>query len=329
MKCTSRLTAICLVTALTLSVCGCGRDEESKLANPYNVYQNAYNVSTDGEDAASAFRFMAEELCVGAKDNIGTDTVSSQVAGAAGVFNTATGEITYAQNIYDTMYPASTTKILTLHLAIKYGNLDDVITVSENAASLDDDSSKCGLKAGDKMTLKDLLYGLMIKSGNDAAIAIAEHISGSTEAFADLMNEEALKMGATGSHFMNPHGLPDNNHYTSVYDLYLILQTAAKDDTFRQLFGASYYEVNYTDGEGNPASMEWKSANYYMNGQKELPEGFTLVGGKTGTTGAAGFCLVMMTTNVNQEEIISIVLKADGKSNLYLLMNEILAGYGN
>lgn len=329
MKCTSRITAICLVAALGLSLNGCGKEKESMIANPYNVYENSYDVGTDGNDKASSFRFMAEKLCVGAKDNIGTDTVSSEVAGAAGVFNTATGEITYAQNIYDKMYPASTTKILTAYLAIKYGNLEDIVTVSENAVNLASDSSKCGLAAGDKMSLRDMLYGLILKSGNDAAIAIAEHISGSTEAFADLMNEEALKMGATGSHFVNPHGLPDDNHYTSVYDLYLILQTAAQDDTFRQLIGTSDYEVNYTDAQGNAVSKEWKATNLYLNGEETLPDGFTLIGGKTGTTGAAGYCLVLMTTNVNQEEIISIVLKADGKSNLYMLMNEIIAGYGN
>lgn len=318
-----------MAAALGLSLNGCGKEEEHTLANPYNVYEDLYDAGTNRSNMSSSFHFMAEELCVGAKDNLGTDTVSSGVAGAAGVFNTASGEITYAQNIYDAMYPASTTKILTAYLAIKYGNLEDIVTVSENAVNLDSDSSKCGLAAGDKMSLHDMLYGLIIKSGNDAAIAIAEHISGSTEAFAELMNEEALKMGATGSHFVNPHGLPDDNHYTSVYDLYLILQTAARDDTFRQLIGTSEYEVNYTNAQGNAVSMDWKATNLYLNGDVTLPDGFTLIGGKTGTTGAAGYCLVLITTNVNQEEIISIVLKADGKSNLYMLMNEIIAGYGN
>lgn len=329
MKCTSRIAVLSLAAMLALSLCGCNKEKESKLANPYNIYQNAYNKNTDSKDMVSSFCFMAEELCVGAKENIGTDSVSSEVAKAAGVFNTATGEITYAQNIYDTMYPASTTKILTAYLAIKYGNLEDIVTVSENAVNLADDSSKCGLKAGDKMTLQDLLYGLMIKSGNDAAIAIAEHISGSTDAFAQLMNDEALKMGATGSHFVNPNGLPDENHYTTVYDLYLITQNAAKDAVFRELIGTSSYEVNYTDAGGNAASMEWNATNLYLTGEETLPEGFTVIGGKTGTTGAAGHCLVFLSTNVNQEEIISIVLKADCKSNLYMLMNEIIAGYGN
>ena len=91
------------------------------------------------------------------------------------------------------------------------------------------------------MTLQDLLYGLMLRSGNDAAIAIAEHISGSVEAFVDLMNQEAQQLGATGSHFMNPNGLPDENHYTTVYDLYLIFQKALQDETFYQLLYHQLY----------------------------------------------------------------------------------------
>lgn len=144
------------------------------------------------------------------------------MAEGAGTFNLATNTVTYAQNIYEKLYPASTTKILTAYIALKYGNLEDYVTVSENAADQASDSSVCGLKAGDVVQLKDLLYGMMLKSGNDAAIAIAEHIGGSVEGFADMMNQEALAMGATRSHFVNPNGLPDENHYTSVYDLYLI-----------------------------------------------------------------------------------------------------------
>jgi D-alanyl-D-alanine carboxypeptidase (penicillin-binding protein 5/6) len=263
-------------------------------------------------------------------ENIGQESVEhNSVAEAAGVFNTATNTITYAQNIYERMYPASTTKILTAYLAIKYGNLSDVVTISDNAVNLASDSSKCGLQAGDQMTLQDLLYGLMLRSGNDAAIAIAEHISGSVEAFVDLMNQEAQQLGATGSHFMNPNGLPDENHYTTVYDLYLIFQKALQDETFYQLISTSSYTTNYTAADGSAKTQDWSSTNQYKTGESKLPDGFTLVGGKTGTTGDAGFCLVLLTDNAGGQPVISIVLKADCKSNLYLMMNEILAGCGN
>lgn len=137
-------------------------------------------------------------------------------------------------------------------------------------------------------------------------------------------------MGATGSHFVNPHGLPDENHYTTVYDLYLFLHHAMENEDFYRIFSASEYTASYTKADGTAGTQEWSTTNQYRvaNGE-DFPEGFSLVGGKTGTTGAAGHCLVVLSTNASGESIISIVLKADGKSDLYLLMNEIITGYGN
>lgn len=326
MKCINKLTAIVISGCLIIcSAAGCG-SSGTPIATPYDISENAYQVSTTVNATGS---FFATQLCVGGTTNVGMDSVDSQVAESAGVFQLATGDVTYAQNIYEKRYPASTTKILTAYLAIKYGNLDDVVTVSDTLDSLDSSSSVCGLKVGDKITLRDVLYGLMMRSGNDAAVAIAEHISGSCEKFADLMNQEAKLMGATTSHFVNPHGLPDEDHYTSVYDLYLIFQKAITESTFREIITATTYTANYTHADGTVENPVWSSTNQYFSGEASTPEGFTVIGGKTGTTGAAGYCLVLLSENSNGEEVISIVLKADGKSNLYLLMSEILKGYGN
>ena len=261
--------------------------------------------------------------------NVGMESTDSKVAEGAGTFNLATNTVTYAQNIYEKLYPASTTKILTAYIALKYGNLEDYVTVSENAANQASDSSVCGLKAGDVVQLKDLLYGMMLKSGNDAAIAIAEHLGGSVEGFADMMNQEALAMGATRSHFVNPNGLPDENHYTSVYDLYLIFQNAVQNQTFVDIISTMSYDVVYTDVNGSSVEKTWENTNQYLTGKEKAPEGITVVGGKTGTTGAAGYCLVLYSYNASGQPIVSIVLKADGKSNLYLLMNEMLSGFAN
>lgn len=323
MRCTNKLLAGLLAVVLAFTASGCGTASD-KLANRYPVYQMSF--TSDQADVTG--NFFGTSRCVGGISNVG-EVNDPQVAVGAGVFNTATGEIPYAQNIYDPLYPASTTKILTAYIALKEGNLDDVITVSENALNLDPDSSTCGLNAGDQITLRDLLFGLMMKSGNDAAVAIAEYISGDVTAFAAKMNEEARMLGATKSNFVNPHGLPDDNHYTSVYDLYLIFSEAVKNDTFVDLIHTTTYTANYTHADGSEATQEWNSTNQYFSGGANVPEGFTIIGGKTGTTGAAGFCLVLLSENTAGQRIISIVLKADCKSNLYLLMNEILAGYGN
>ncbi len=325
MKCINKIIAVTVSVCLSFTLTGCGQTE-APLASRYDVYQNVYRVSSNYDSEGT---FFAEQLCVGGITNSGMEAVDSQVAEGAGVFRLADGKISYAQNLYEKLYPASTTKILTAYLAIKYGDLNDIVTVSEKAATQASDSSVCGLIAGDQMSLRDLLYGLMMRSGNDAAVAIAEHISGDVDSFATLMNEEATAMGATTSHFVNPHGLPDEEHYTSVYDLYLIFQTAVKVDTFREIIQTKNHTANYTHGDGTPATSDWISTNQYFAGEATAPEGFSVIGGKTGTTGEAGYCLVLLSQNDNGDELISIVLKGDCKSNLYLLMNQILKGYGN
>ena len=225
------------------------------------------------------------------------------------------------------MYPASTTKILTAYLAITQANPDDTVTISEHAADQSSDSSVCGMRAGDRIKLSDLLYGLMLKSGNDAAVAIAEHISGSEEAFAELMNETARSFGATNSHFVNANGLHDEDHYTCVYDLYLIFAHAIEEDFFMQLIQTTSYTVYYTDASGTQASQTWTNTNKYLNGEVTQPDGITVLGGKTGTTNAAGYCLLLLSNHDKKEPVISVILKSDGRSNLYYVMNQVLANF--
>jgi D-alanyl-D-alanine carboxypeptidase (penicillin-binding protein 5/6) len=224
------------------------------------------------------------------------------------------------------MYPASTTKILTAYIACVEGNLDDYYTVSANAVNQASDSSVINLKEGDVISLRDLLYGLMLRSGNDAAITIAEGLCGDVDSFAAKMNETAQAIGATNSHFVTPNGLHDEDHYTTVYDMYLILNTAIQNEEFYKIFTASKYTASYTSG-GEAKTAEWTTTNQYITGNVSTPNGFTILGGKTGTTGAAGYCLVLLSENEDHDKIISIVFNADCRSNLYLLMNEILNNY--
>lgn len=282
---------------------------------------------TEFSGSSADVHYFAEDLCVAPKEQTQSDAVTDEVVEAMGVFLPADGTISYQKNIYEKMYPASTTKILTAYLAITQSNLDDIVTVSEHAADQASDSSVCGLQAGDQIKMSDLLYGLMLKSGNDAAIAIAEHISGSEEAFAVLMNETARSFGATNSHFVNPNGLHDENHYTCVYDLYLIFSHAIEQDFFLQLIQTTSYTVYYTNASGADASQTWRNTNKYLNGEVTQPEGVTVLGGKTGTTNAAGYCLVLLSNNDKKEPVISIILKSDGRSNLYYVMNQVLANF--
>ena len=241
-----------------------------------------------------------------------------------------TGAVLYDKGMDEYRYPASTTKILTAYLALKYGNLDDVLTVSSDAVNtLMSGSSICGLKPGDQLTLDQALYGLMLCSGNDAANVIAEYISGSTDKFAELMNKEAQALGATQSHFVNPHGLPDDNHYTTAYDLYLIFNAAIKDDRFVNYISTKKYTTSYTDASGAQVDQVWVNTNGYLKGTYDMPENVTVIGGKTGTTEAAGSCLVLYSESQDKKPYISIVLKGNSKKELYTLMTELLTNYSN
>lgn len=318
-----------LVAAALLVTSGCGT-AKSALETPYDVYQTTQTVGLSGSETASAKTYFASDLCVAENVSIGTDGTHSEVAEGAGTFNLATNSVVYAKNLFEKLYPASTTKILTAYIALKYcDDLDVSVTVSENAVDQASDSSVCNLKAGDVISMRDLLYGLMLRSGNDAAVAIAEYISGDVDSFVALMNEEAVAMGATRSHFVNPNGLPDENHYTTVYDMYLIFNKALENEVFVDLISTKSYDTAYTNAQGERVEHTWENTNQYLTGATTAPEGFTVVGGKTGTTGDAGYCLVLYSYNAANQPIISIVFKADGRSNLYLLMNEMLAGYAN
>ncbi len=328
MKCTNK-KILCIALCILLLGTGTGCGEAKDLPQPYDVFAMAdgLGIGTPAEEGADN-TYFAESLCVADDAGLGTESPNSQVAEAAGAFNLATNSVVYAKNLYEKLYPASTTKILTAYIALKYSSdLDAQVTVSQNAVDQTKDSSVCKLNAGDVISLRALLYGLLLQSGNDAAIAIAEHVSGSVEEFCNLMNQEARALGATQSHFVNPNGLPDENHYTSAYDLYLIFNEALKNETFVSIISAPSYDATYTSAQGETVEKTWENTNKYVKEPSSVPEGFQVIGGKTGTTKAAGYCLVLYSYNPQGQPIISIVLKADGRANLYLLMDEILEGY--
>lgn len=339
MRCTDRRTtagknryrrgaAGLLCAALLLGITGCGK-EEVTLENAYNIYETSAKYGITNNGSSQSAEFFAKDLVVTSDENLGLEQTSEQVAEGAGLFLLNQKEATYKKNIYERLYPASTTKILTAYIALKKGNLDDLVTVSANAVDQAGDSSVCDLKEGDQITLRDLIYGLMLRSGNDAAVAIAEHISGSVEEFVVLMNDEARKLGATGSHFVTPNGLHDENHYTTVYDMYLFLNAAVQNEDFLDIFRASSYTAAYKDASGADVTQEWISTNQYLSGEREMPEGVTVIGGKTGTTGEAKYCLVQYNENTSGEPVISIVFKADCRDNMYLLMGEMLKNFAN
>lgn len=323
MRCISRLkycVVIFFLSALLLNGCG----QEITFEQAYDTFETTKNYVGTKTGSTKKTGFFAEDLCVVDTENVLDEEISEELSEAAGVFNVNDLTVDYARNVQEKLYPASTTKILTAYVALKYGNLEDVATVSEAALDLEPGSSVCELSVGDQINLEQLLYGLMMCSGNDAANVIAELISGSPQEFAVLMNHEAKLMGAVQSNFVNAHGLHDENHYTTLYDLYLIFNQAVKNEKFAEVLKAHTYTANYVNSNNEPVVKEWKTTNQYLTGEKEVPENVTVIGGKTGTTNAAGACLVLYSEDANKNPYISVVLKADTREQLYVVMSELL-----
>ena len=314
--------------ALALSACilsGCA-EEDIPLAGAYDITENVYLVTDDSGEGNSR-HFFGENLCVGEDIYTENPDVSDHLAKAMGLFDLTTGEILFSKNIYDRIYPASTTKLMTIYLVLKYGKLSDEVEVSARAVNQASDSSVCGLDEGDRITVEELLYGLMLRSGNDAAVALAEYVSGSVEEFADLMNQEAAELSCTGSHFVNPNGLHDPEHYTTAYDLYLIFNAATQYDEFIKIIGTPMHTAEYMDAYGDPVIVDWSNTNKFINGDVKPPEGYVIIGGKTGTTNAAGYCLLVMGQNAIGDKVIAVVMKAGGRSDLYEVMKQMMAAY--
>ena len=244
---------------------------------------------------------------------------------AAALLKLKDKEVLYAENMHERIYPASTTKILTTYLALKYGNMNDVVEVSENAANVPSDSSRAGLKQGDQLMLEDLLYALMLPSGNDAAVAVAEHISGSVDAFVGLMNQEAKKLGMTHSNFVNAHGYQDENHYTTAYDLYLVFHQCVQNEKFLEIVSSPNHTAQITESDGVVREDSWMQSNQFINGDTPVPDDIVVVGGKTGTTDEAGACLVLYATDSESNPYISIIMGAESKPVLYKNMKSLIS----
>ncbi len=311
--------ACCLTAGFLL--CSCGKKEEA-LDRPYSFTERSFPVElTDSTDGYASL--FASDLCVVTDES--QYSLSDTTSEAAGLFDITDGQVMYSKNAFERLYPASITKVMTALIAIKYGDLTDTVTVTEDAVITEAGATLAGIHPGDQLTMEQLLYGLMLPSGNDAGAAIAVHMAGSIDAFAELMNREAQKLGATGTHFMNPHGLTNADHYTTAYDLYLIFNEALKQPEFRKVTGTTSYTADYTDGSGNPVSTTWEGGNWYMVGQRQTPDGLTVFSGKTGTTSAAGFCLIMASRDQKEKEYISVVLKAPSRPGLYDNMTNIIS----
>lgn len=237
---------------------------------------------------------------------------AASLAGESAILMEAsTGLILYEKNIDKRQYPASITKIMTALVALENSSLDEVITYSRNAVyGIEFGSSNIAIEEGEKLTMEQSLYALMLESANEACLGVAEHIAGSIEGFVDMMNEKARELGCTNTHFVNPNGLHDDDHYVSARDMALIARAAIENETFRKITSTKQYTIPKTNKK---VERSWiKNHHQMLYGYKYPKYKYDYcIGGKTGYTTKAQSTLVTFAEKDGMT-LISVVLKDYG-----------------
>ncbi len=252
--------------------------------------------------------------------NLGFAIEPTVASSAAILVESSTGKILYEKNAYEKMYPASTTKVMTAILILENCDLNEMATVSHNAIySLPSGYVNANLQKGEEISVKDLMYALMVKSANDAAIVLAEHLDGSVEGFADRMNTKAAELGCQNTHFVNPNGIHNENHYSTAYDLYLMASYAMKNETFRKYVSTASYTLPSTNLY--PATDRVCVTTNDMIRPKSKYYDENVIGVKTGYTAEAKNCLIAASQK-DGTELISVILhsgtNAEGLSERYV-----------
>lgn len=240
----------------------------------------------------------------------------------------STGKIVYEKNAYEKMFPASTTKVMTALLVLENCSLDEKETVSYEAIkAVPNGYSNANLQVGEEITVKDLLYALMLPSANEAANVLAEHVAGSVESFATMMNTRAEELGCKTTHFVNPNGIHNDGHYSTAYDLYLIAREAMKNDTFRKIVSTTKYTLPPTEiySENDRTFTNTNKLIIYNNSNRADNYYYkNAIGIKTGFTSQAGNCLISCASQ-DGLEFINVVLNCEltGEGLSYRFLDSI------
>ena len=310
---------LCLVLMMPLVACG-----NTKYDLPYKRNNESSSLSLAGQNTLKQLATpFASELCISTSDKGNAEVDLAEIS-AAGLFDLNKKKTIYAKGLNHVLHPASLTKVMTALVAMKNCPLEDVLTATENVKITEAGAQLCGLNPGDRMTLDQALHVLLIYSANDVAMMIAEHVGGTVENFVNMMNEELLALGATNSHFMNPNGLTEEDHYVTAYDMYLIFNEAIQYSAFTEIIQMSTYDTVYYDGNGVEKELKVENTNLYKKGNYESPSGVTVIGGKTGTTNAAGHCIILYVKDTAGSPYISIMMNATSRDSLYGKMSDLL-----
>lgn len=287
------------------------------------VIENPEEIENTGEDAEEETEEPIPESYyypIESNDVQGWPQGPAIEAASAAVMDMDTGTFLYSKNAAAKQYPASITKIMTTLLLVENCNLDDTITFSSIVYDIEEGSSHLGIQPGEKMTLRDAAYGIMLASANDISNGVAEYMAGSISAFADMMNARAKELGCVNTHFANPHGLYREDHYTCAYDMALIAQAAYENPVFRKIAGTRYYDIPETNLTEeirylkNHHNMMHSDEEYYRN---------WCTGGKNGYTEA---CLNTLVTFGEKDgrRLVGVVLRVNGAGKAYQETTQIM-----
>lgn len=235
-------------------------------------------------------------------------------AQSALLMDMSSGRLLYGKNIDQRLYPASTTKIMTGILAIEMGNMDEVVTASYEAIKpITMEDSHMGILTGEEMTFEQYLIGMLVYSANDAANVIAVHLAGSIEGFADIMNQKAAELGMTNTHFENPCGTHNDNHYTTARDLAILSQYAMKNEKFREIVKMPVYKIAPTNKYKTERVLV--NTNLFLSTSRSVQHYYPPCNGiKTGHTSESGYCLVS-SAQYNDTELLAVVMKCENTND--------------
>jgi len=296
---------------------------ESTVTVSVNYYENKILSNVAKHVGDYKMDGLSENICVIEDESIYEDDLLT--ADFAGVFKDTTNEVLYVKNAFERLYPASLTKCMTALLVLEQcEDLTQTFVITKDVyADLSDGASLANLEIGASYTIQDLLYALLVPSGNDAANALAIYVAGSQDAFVEMMNARAKELGMNRSHFMNPHGLHNTKHYTCVYDLYLLMHECLKYPMFSSISNTREITI-HGKKDGTEFAQSYLSGNSYLRGYTTPPVGISVIGAKTGFTQSAGRCLILLTSDTEKNKYINIVCHASSYDQLYVEMNGLL-----
>lgn len=311
------ILSLLILSALVLTSCGFKVNYDNK-----RLISNLYKANNDTFAEGTAKKIVVPDIGI---EQI-LESVGAESYFIASLDRKKSGYTKY-HNPYKKMPMASITKIMTALIVLK--NVDDLSKeyyVTSEDLDLEPDESRANLQNGDKLTVKDLLYGLLVPSGNDAATVLSKNVFNNYDNFIIAMNNEAERLGAMNTHFDNAVGLDSDYHFSTAYDLFLITREAMKYPLFKEITTCKEYISKIAQSDGTIREEKWLNTNYFVTEELLMSSNVTLIGTKTGNTTKAGSCLVLVAKDKKVDDIyISVVLNAKSKRNSYYNTNALLS----